>query len=102
MNRDKHIWEGWTVGDFIDDVEPIFNMCAPFHDKQSLKLWVAQEQPYYKKHIPEVYNYFLTKIRIMNKEKCKFCGSDELVYHQYVIQDSACQECGEWQNEETI
>jgi len=22
---------------------------------------VAQEQPYYKKHIPEVYNYFLQK-----------------------------------------
>jgi len=46
MDRDKHIWEGWTVGDFIDDVEPIFDMCAPFHDKQSLKHWVAQEQPY--------------------------------------------------------
>ena len=61
MNRDKHIWEGWTVGDFIDDIEPVFNMCAPFHDKQSLKRWVAQEQPYYKKHIPEVYNYFLKK-----------------------------------------
>ena len=56
MNRDKHIWEGWTVGDFIDDIEPVFNMCAPFHDKQSLKKWVAQEQPYYKKHVPEVYN----------------------------------------------
>jgi len=61
VNRDKHIWEGWTVGDFIDDVEVTFNMCAPFHDKQSLKKWVAQEQPYYKKHIPEVYNYFLQK-----------------------------------------
>ena len=24
MNRDKHIWEGWTVGDFIDEIEPIF------------------------------------------------------------------------------
>ena len=28
VNRDKHIWEGWTVGDFIDDVEVTFNMCA--------------------------------------------------------------------------
>ena len=36
----------------------------------------------------------------MNKEKCKFCGSDELVYHQYVICDSACQDCGEWQKGE--
>jgi hypothetical protein len=34
--------------------------------------------------------------------KCKFCGSTELVYHQYVICDSSCQECGEWQNGETI
>ena len=55
MNRDKHIWEGWTVGDFIDEVEITFNMCTPFHDKQSLKHWVAQEQPYtrsiYQKYI---------------------------------------------------
>ncbi|GEM_PF-187411 len=61
VNRDKHIWEGWTVGDFIDDIEPTFNSCAPFHDKQRLKDWVAGMQPYYKKHIPEVYNYFLKK-----------------------------------------
>jgi len=26
MNRDKHIWEGWTVGDFIDDIEPQFDI----------------------------------------------------------------------------
>jgi hypothetical protein len=26
MNRDKHIYEGWTVGDFIDDLNPIFRM----------------------------------------------------------------------------
>ncbi len=61
MNRDKHIWEGWTVGDFIDEIEPLFDMCAPFMDKHSLKRWVSQEQPYYKKHIPEVYEYFLKK-----------------------------------------
>jgi hypothetical protein len=61
MNRDKHIWEGWTVGDFIDDVEFAFDRCAPFQDKKSLKRWVTQNQPYYKKHIPEVYRYFLKK-----------------------------------------
>ena len=63
INRDKHIWEGWTVGDFIDSIEAalFFLKCTPFHDKQSLKKWVASEQPYYKKHIPEVYNYFLQK-----------------------------------------
>ena len=61
MSRDKHIWEGWTVGDFINYIEPVFDRRAPFMDKQSLKRWVKQEQPYYKKHIPEVYKYFLNK-----------------------------------------
>jgi hypothetical protein len=70
MNRDKHIWEGWTVGDFIDDIEPSFDtiqngndwdLNTKFKDKLDLKKWVASEQPYYKKHIPEVYNYFLQK-----------------------------------------
>ena len=70
MNRDKHIWEGWTVGDFIDDIEPSFDtiqngndwgLNTRFKDKSDLKKWVKDEQPYYKKHIPEVYNYFLNK-----------------------------------------
>lgn len=69
MNRDKHIWEGWTVGDFIDDIEPIFNMAIyinrlPFTNKTELKQWVKDNQPYYKKHIPEVYNYFLNKTNL--------------------------------------
>ena len=38
----------------------------------------------------------------MEKVKCKFCGSEELVYHQYIICDSSCEECGEWQNGEYI
>ena len=68
MNRDKHIWEGWTVGDFIDEIEPIFNMKLkfvqhPWLSESALKKWVASEQPYYKEHIPEVYEYFLTKIK---------------------------------------
>ena len=69
MNREKHIWEGWTVGDFIDNIEPIFNMIMrndshvkPFTDKQDLKNWVKDNQPYYKKHIPEVANYFIKKV----------------------------------------
>ncbi len=70
MNRDKHIWEGWTVGDFIDDIEPSFDtiqngndwgLNTRFKDKSELKKWVKDNQPYYKKHIPEVYNYFLHK-----------------------------------------
>ncbi len=65
MNRDKHIWEGWTVGDFIDDIEVTFNYRSKYSNfwksKEDLKKWVISEQPYYKKHIPEVYNYFLQK-----------------------------------------
>ncbi len=67
MNKDKHIWEGWTVGDFIDAVEPQFYIRdkyyrnAGFENKEELKKWVVSEQPYYKKYIPEVYRYFLYK-----------------------------------------
>ncbi len=37
----------------------------------------------------------------MNKEKCKFCNSIELIYNYYLC-DSKCQDCGEWQEGETI
>ena len=37
----------------------------------------------------------------MNKEKCKFCNSTELVYHSYLC-DSKCQDCGEWQEGEEL
>jgi hypothetical protein len=73
MDRDKHIWEGWTVGDFIDEIEPMFDritsnntkfMQKSFESKQDLKNWVKDNQPYYKKHIPEVYKYFLRKLKL--------------------------------------
>jgi|TARA_R110000751_G_scaffold2805_1_gene14853 hypothetical protein len=35
-------------------------------------------------------------------KKCKFCGSKELTYHQYIIMDYSCCECGEWQNGDYI
>ena len=31
--------------------------------------------------------------------KCKFCGSLEVSYHQY-IGDGYCNECGKWQLED--
>ena len=73
MDRNKHIWEGWTVGDFIDEIEPMFDiitsnntefMQKSFESKQDLKNWVKDSQPYYKKHIPEVYKYFLKKLKL--------------------------------------
>jgi len=42
------------------------------------------------------------KIYRQLKPLCKFCGSNELVYHQYIICDSKCQDCGEWQNQNQI
>ena len=67
MNN-KHIWEGWSVQDFIDELEPTFNTIMQgkshikrFKEKKELKKWCMENQPYYKKHIPEVFNYFLSK-----------------------------------------
>jgi hypothetical protein len=71
MSNDKHIWEGWTVQDFIDKLEPTFNMIMnnnswqkPFTSKQELKDWCKDSQPYYKKHIPGVYSHFLKKTNL--------------------------------------
>jgi len=58
VNTSKHIWEGWTVQHFIDELEITFPHVT-FKNKEDLKKWCINEQPYYKKHIAEVYNYFL-------------------------------------------
>lgn len=60
MSNDRHIWEGWTVQDFIDELEVTFPY-QTFKTKEQVKDWCKSEQPYYKKHIPEVYNYFRKK-----------------------------------------
>lgn len=69
MSLDRHIWEGWTVQDFIDDLEPEFDRImsnahafqTPFLTKDQIKKWCMDNQPYYKKHIPEVVTYFAQK-----------------------------------------
>jgi hypothetical protein len=68
VNFDKHIFEGWTVRDFINELEPTFNMIMNgnswhpvFTTKQQIKEWCKSNQPYYKKHIPDVVNYFVAK-----------------------------------------
>ena len=67
----KHIWEGWTVQDFIDDLTPTFNQIInggswqkPFKDKQDVREWCKDNQPYYKKHIPGVANHFIKKANL--------------------------------------
>ena len=68
MNLDRHVWEGWTPRMFIEDLEPMFNMIMggrswmkPFSTKDEVKNWCKDNQPGYKKHIPEVANYFIKK-----------------------------------------
>lgn len=65
INLNKHISEGWTVGCFIKNLEPSIKYIAdgqswqkPFIEKHDLKKWCMENQPYYKKHIPEVVEYF--------------------------------------------
>jgi hypothetical protein len=70
MNN-RHIWEGWTVQDFIDELQPTFDMIQsneswhkPFSSKEELKQWCIDNQPYYKKHIREVYKHFLNLTKL--------------------------------------
>ena len=69
INLDKHIWEGWTVRSFIQDLEPMFNQIMggyswqkPFKTKDEVKKWCMENQPCYKKYIPDVVNYFYDKV----------------------------------------
>ena len=69
--KNKVIWEGWTVQDFIDVLEPSIDLImndssclSKFKNKGELKKYCMDNQPYYKKHIPEVVNYFAKKYSI--------------------------------------
>ena len=61
----RHIWEGWTVRDFIDALAPQISLIMtgkswrkPFTTRAELSAWCADSQPYYKKPIAEVADYF--------------------------------------------
>ena len=71
IDLNKEIYEGWTVRDFIADLEPFLNMimrgqswCPVIKSKEELKKWCMDNQPYYKRYIPDVVNYFAMKYRI--------------------------------------
>lgn len=71
INREKHIWEGWNVGSFIDSLSPEIEIIMsgmswqkPFKTKEEVKQYCIDNQPYYKKHISEVMNYFVGKYNI--------------------------------------
>lgn len=72
INLDKHIWEGWTVRTFVRELEPILDMVQngrginpPMTTKEELKKWCMDNQPYYKKHIPELVDYFAEKYNLL-------------------------------------
>ena len=71
IDLNKEIYEGWTVRDFIADLEPFLNMImrgqscySVIKSKEELKKWCMDNQPYYKRYIPDVVNYFAMKYRI--------------------------------------
>jgi hypothetical protein len=71
MNLNREVWEGWTVQMFIDSVSDIIKMIMegyaitfPFLSKYELKVWLKNNQPYYKKDIPEVIGYFSKKYNL--------------------------------------
>ena len=72
-SNNRMIWEGWTVNDFIEALEPQADMIMngqswrkPFRDISELREWCRDNQPYYKKYIPEVVRYFQEKYNLMN------------------------------------
>ena len=71
INFDKHIYEGWTVHDFIEKLEPLLDMIQtgnscyrPMKTRSEIRSWTADNQPYYKKPVTDVVNYFCNKYGI--------------------------------------
>lgn len=67
-NLQRNIWEGWTAQDFIDELSGQIDMIMrgeswqkPFKTKAELSKFTKENQPYYKKSIPEVNTYFAKK-----------------------------------------
>jgi len=65
INMNKHIWEGWTVGNFIEALDIEFKYHPKFKSRDEVKKWAMESQPYYKKYIPDVVDYYWEK----NEEK---------------------------------
>ena len=73
IDPDKHICEGLTVAYFIRELQPAADMIQadeswhkPFKNREEVKRWCMSNQPYYKKYIPDVVNYFCQRYQITN------------------------------------
>lgn len=71
IDLNKHIWEGWTVQDFINELDIEIGLImndlsfrSPFTTREEVKNYCIDNQPYYKKYIKEVVDYFCNKFNI--------------------------------------
>lgn len=65
INYNKHIWEGWTVQSFVDDLTPMIktvmeggSWMPKCKSREEMKTLCMNHQPYYKKYIKEVVDHF--------------------------------------------
>ena len=64
INFNRVVWEGWTVQSFIDDLDLMVRIKVRQGEVTTpaqMKSFCKDNQPYYKKPIPEVYKYFTEK-----------------------------------------
>lgn len=79
----KHIWEGWEVVDFINELEPTLDRIMEYGQfyaepylktKQALSEWIKNNLPYTTKAHRYVLKYFADKyngMHILSGEKLK-------------------------------
>ena len=70
-NPDREVWEGWTVRNFVDEICGELDMIMiggsfiePFKTAKELVAHIKEIQPYYKKSIPEVNEYFAKRYNL--------------------------------------
>lgn len=70
-NPNREVWEGWTVRNFIEDMQWQLDSIMkgesyirPFMTKKELVEFIVDNQPYYKKSIPEVNEYFAKRYNL--------------------------------------
>ena len=71
INLEKHIYEGWCVKHFIKELQPCMDMVMrgqswhkPFETREDVKQYTMDYQPYYKKPIADVIEYFCQRYGI--------------------------------------
>ena len=75
MGTSNHIWEGWTVEDFIESLQPQLDLIMggkswrkPLRTWTELESWCGDNQPYYKQPIPEVVGRLAARYGIRKQE----------------------------------